>query len=111
MAMQAWARRREARPARIAFANGNVASPGALRYGGGGILQGTLTFGALVAFLQYAQKLFRPIRDMAAYQHFLQGIGYLVDAPENVQISTANVEKSPKSEASFCSERYMASNS
>ncbi|WP_095115482.1 MULTISPECIES: malate synthase G [Pseudomonas] len=34
-----------------------------------------------------------PIRDMAAYQHFLQGIGYLVDAPENVQISTANVDR------------------
>ena len=34
-----------------------------------------------------------PIRDMAAYQHFLQGIGYLVDAPENVQISTHNVDR------------------
>jgi len=34
-----------------------------------------------------------PIRDMAAYQHFLQGIGYLVDVPENVQISTANVDR------------------
>ncbi|MFG0394523.1 malate synthase G [Pseudomonas sp. zbq_4] len=33
-----------------------------------------------------------PIRDMAAYQHFLQGIGYLVDAPEDVQISTHNVD-------------------
>jgi len=34
-----------------------------------------------------------PIRDMAAYQHFLQGIGYIVDAPENVQINTANVDR------------------
>ncbi|BBV97723.1 MULTISPECIES: malate synthase G [Pseudomonas] len=34
-----------------------------------------------------------PIRDMAAYRHFLQGIGYLVDAPENVQISTHNVDR------------------
>ncbi|MEX5502411.1 malate synthase G [Pseudomonas putida] len=34
-----------------------------------------------------------PIRDMAAYQHFLQGIGYLVDAPETVQISTHNVDR------------------
>ncbi|CAI3800252.1 Malate synthase G [Pseudomonas sp. MM223] len=34
-----------------------------------------------------------PIRDMAAYQHFLQGIGYLVDTPANVQISTANVDR------------------
>ncbi|MGO3987781.1 malate synthase G [Pseudomonas sp. SAS7] len=34
-----------------------------------------------------------PIRDMAGYQHFLQGIGYLVEAPEHVQISTANVDR------------------
>ncbi|PYG76537.1 MULTISPECIES: malate synthase G [unclassified Pseudomonas] len=34
-----------------------------------------------------------PIRDMAAYRHFLQGIGYLVDVPENVQISTHNVDR------------------
>jgi malate synthase len=34
-----------------------------------------------------------PIRDMVAYQHFLQGIGYLVDAPEDVQISTHNVDR------------------
>ncbi|MDD2136944.1 malate synthase G [Pseudomonas kurunegalensis] len=34
-----------------------------------------------------------PIRDMAAYRHFLQGIGYLVDAPENVQISTHNIDR------------------
>ena len=30
---------------------------------------------------------------MAAYQHFLQGIGYLVDAPEHVQINTAKVDR------------------
>ncbi|BAN53893.1 MULTISPECIES: malate synthase G [Pseudomonas] len=34
-----------------------------------------------------------PIHDMAAYQHFLQGIGYLVDAPEHVQINTAKVDR------------------
>ncbi|WP_372030097.1 malate synthase G [Pseudomonas kurunegalensis] len=34
-----------------------------------------------------------PIRDMAAYRHFLQGIGYLVDASEDVQISTHNVDR------------------
>jgi malate synthase len=34
-----------------------------------------------------------PIRDMAAYQRFLQGIGYLVDAPEHVQINTAKVDR------------------
>ncbi|WP_410481806.1 malate synthase G [Pseudomonas plecoglossicida] len=34
-----------------------------------------------------------PIRDMAAYQHFLQSIGYLVEAPEHVQVSTRNVDR------------------
>ncbi len=34
-----------------------------------------------------------PISDMAAYQQFLQGIGYLVDAPANVRVSTRNVDR------------------
>ncbi|MHB2080880.1 malate synthase G [Pseudomonas asiatica] len=34
-----------------------------------------------------------PIRDMAAYQHFLQGIGYLVEPPASVQVSTRNVDR------------------
>ena len=41
-------------------------------YGGGEILQGALTFGALVAFLQYAEKFFRPIRDLAEKYNLLQ---------------------------------------
>ncbi|WMY83257.1 malate synthase G [Pseudomonas shirazica] len=34
-----------------------------------------------------------PIRDMAAYQHFLQGFGYLVEPPASVQVSTRNVDR------------------
>ncbi|KYC20614.1 malate synthase G [Pseudomonas sp. ABFPK] len=34
-----------------------------------------------------------PIRDMAAYQHFLEGIGYLVEPPASVQVSTRNVDR------------------
>jgi ATP-binding cassette subfamily B protein len=41
-------------------------------YGSGRILEGALTFGALVAFLQYAQKFFRPIRDLAEKYNLLQ---------------------------------------
>lgn len=41
-------------------------------YGGGEILRGALTFGSLVAFLQYAQKFFRPIRDLAEKYNLLQ---------------------------------------
>ncbi|MAB91597.1 MAG: antibiotic ABC transporter ATP-binding protein [Planctomycetes bacterium] len=34
-------------------------------YGCGQIIQNTLTFGALIAFLQYAQRLFWPIRELS----------------------------------------------
>jgi ABC-type multidrug transport system fused ATPase/permease subunit len=37
-----------------------------LWYGGGQIAAGTLTFGALVAFLQYTNRFFLPIRDLGA---------------------------------------------
>ncbi|HKY61138.1 MAG TPA: ABC transporter ATP-binding protein [Gemmatimonadota bacterium] len=41
-------------------------------YGGGEILQGALTFGALVAFIQYGEKFFAPIRDLAEKYNLLQ---------------------------------------
>ncbi len=41
-------------------------------YGGGGVLHGTLTLGALVAFLQYSQRFFRPISDMSEKFNVLQ---------------------------------------
>jgi ATP-binding cassette, subfamily B, multidrug efflux pump len=41
-------------------------------YGGGSVIQGTLTLGALVAFLQYAQRFFRPISDMSEKFNVLQ---------------------------------------
>ena len=34
-------------------------------YGGGQIIQNTLTFGALIAFLEYARRLFWPIRELS----------------------------------------------
>ena len=33
-----------------------------------------------------------PIRDMAAYRAFLEGIGYLVPQPQGAQATTANVD-------------------
>jgi ATP-binding cassette subfamily B protein len=41
-------------------------------YGGGQIIQGTLTFGALVAFIQYADRFFYPIRDLSEKYNILQ---------------------------------------
>ncbi len=41
-------------------------------YGGHRILAGTLTLGVLVAFMQYAQRFFRPIQDMSEKYNILQ---------------------------------------
>ncbi len=41
-------------------------------YGGHEILAGTLTIGVLVAFVQYAQRFFRPIQDMSEKYNILQ---------------------------------------
>jgi len=41
-------------------------------YGGGGVLRNTLTLGALVAFIQYSQRFFRPISDMSEKFNVLQ---------------------------------------
>jgi ATP-binding cassette, subfamily B, multidrug efflux pump len=41
-------------------------------YGGGNVLGGTLTLGALVAFLQYVQRFFRPISDMSEKFNVMQ---------------------------------------
>jgi ATP-binding cassette subfamily B multidrug efflux pump len=41
-------------------------------YGGGSVMSGTLTLGALVAFLQYSQRFFRPISDMSEKFNVLQ---------------------------------------
>ena len=42
-------------------------------WGGGSILQGTVTVGVLAAFLQYARRFFRPIQDLSEKYNLLQG--------------------------------------
>jgi ATP-binding cassette subfamily B protein len=44
-----------------------------LWYGGSEILNGALTFGVLVAFIQYIEKFFSPIRDLSAKYSVMQG--------------------------------------
>ena len=59
-------------------------------YGGGEIITGALTFGVLVAFIQYIEKFFAPIRDLSAKYSVMQGamaslerIFALLDTPAN----------------------------
>ena len=65
-------------------------------FGGGWTLQGTLTLGSLVAFLQYSQRFFRPISDMSEKFNVLQAamasserIFKLLDTPVQIESSTA----------------------
>ncbi len=49
-----------------------VATALIVRVGGGEVLTGALTLGALVAFLQYVERFFLPVRDMADKYTILQ---------------------------------------
>ncbi|MGB7219986.1 MAG: ABC transporter ATP-binding protein [Vicinamibacterales bacterium] len=51
---------------------GTLASALIIWYGGGSVISGALTLGALVAFLQYSQRFFRPISDMSEKFNILQ---------------------------------------
>ncbi len=70
---------------------GALASALIIWYGGGWTMQGTLTLGSLVAFLQYSQRFFRPISDMSEKFNVLQAamasserIFKLLDEPATV---------------------------
>ncbi|MBC8018120.1 MAG: ABC transporter ATP-binding protein, partial [Verrucomicrobia bacterium] len=63
-------------------------------YGGGEIVKGALTFGVLVAFIQYIEKFFAPIRDLSAKYSVMQGamaalerIFALLDTPADAPLS------------------------
>jgi len=49
-----------------------VAIAGVIWYGGHRVLDGVVTIGVLVAFLQYAQRFFRPIQDLSEKYNILQ---------------------------------------
>ncbi len=44
-----------------------------LWYGGGQVLQETVTIGTVAAFIQYARRFFRPIQDLSEKYNLLQG--------------------------------------
>ena len=63
-----------------------------LLYGGGGVLTGALTLGALVAFVQYSERFWRPISDLSEKFNIMQQamasserIFALLDTPLEVQ--------------------------
>lgn len=67
-------------------------------YGGGNVMGGTLTIGALAAFIQYSQRFFRPISDMSEKFNVLQSamasserIFKLLDEPVAVDSPAAPV--------------------
>jgi ATP-binding cassette subfamily B protein len=71
---------------------GALASALIIWFGGNWTLQGALTLGSLVAFLQYSQRFFRPISDMSEKFNVLQAamasserIFKLLDTPVKIQ--------------------------
>jgi ATP-binding cassette subfamily B protein len=74
-------------------------------YGGGAVLRDTLTLGALVAFLQYAQRFFRPISDMSEKFNVLQSamasserIFQLLDEPVAIRSPAAPARRPARAE-------------
>jgi ATP-binding cassette subfamily B multidrug efflux pump len=67
-------------------------------YGGGRVLAGALTLGALVAFIQYSQRFFRPISDLSEKFNLLQAA---MASSERVfaLLDTAVVVKDPEAPA------------
>ncbi|HXQ69279.1 MAG TPA: ABC transporter ATP-binding protein, partial [Pyrinomonadaceae bacterium] len=64
-------------------------------YGGGGVLQGLVTLGTVIAFVQMAQMLYEPIGDMSERYNLLQSamsaaerIFQLLDAPVTTKPAT-----------------------
>jgi ATP-binding cassette subfamily B protein len=61
-------------------------------YGGGQVLRGTLSIGALIAFFQYAQRFYEPISDLSEKYNILQAamaaserIFKLLDTPVRIE--------------------------
>jgi len=79
-------------------------------YGGGRILAGTLTFGALVAFIQYAEMFFRPIMELSEKYNIMQSamaaserIFALLDVKPEVGLrNDARALQKARGEIEFC---------
>jgi ATP-binding cassette, subfamily B, multidrug efflux pump len=88
---------------------GSVATAAIIWYGGGQVLQSTLTIGVLVAFIQYLHRFYEPIRDLAEKYHVMQQamtsaerIFNLLDQTEEVQNPEAPVRlEAPRGDIVF----------
>jgi ATP-binding cassette subfamily B protein len=74
-------------------------------YGGSNVLTGAVTFGALVAFIQYTQKFFRPIADFSEKYNILQSAmvssSRIFDLLDNREmIESPRLDKLPESRLS-----------
>ena len=76
---------------------GAVATALLIWFGGGRVLDDTLTLGTLVAFVQYSQRFFRPIQDLSEKFNVMQGamasserIFQLLDTPVGIRPSASN---------------------
>jgi len=72
-------------------------------YGGGSVLSGTISLGALVAFLSYMKMFFTPIRDIAEKYNILQNsmasaerIFLILDSSEIIQKPVADIGFRPE---------------
>jgi ATP-binding cassette subfamily B protein len=80
----------------------SVAIASILWYGGHQVLEETLTIGILVAFIQYAQRFFRPIQDLSEKYNILQSamasserIFKLLDTPVSIDSPADAVVPAP----------------
>jgi ATP-binding cassette subfamily B multidrug efflux pump len=78
----------------------SAAIAGVIWFGGNDVLRGMATLGVLVAFMQYAQRFFRPIQDLSEKYNILQSamaacerIFKMLDTP--VEITSPAVTKTP----------------
>ncbi|MBW2669711.1 MAG: ABC transporter ATP-binding protein [Deltaproteobacteria bacterium] len=82
---------------------GAVAIAVVIYYGGGGALAGTLSLGALVAFISYMKMFFRPIRDIAEKYNILQNamasaerIFLILDSTETIPLPVSDRKSDPE---------------
>ena len=70
-------------------------------FGGGDVIRGVATIGVLVAFMQYAQRFFRPIQDLSEKYNILQSamaagerVFKLLDT--KIEVTSAAITKEPQ---------------